>query len=371
LAHYTRCLKLAEQYNGQYEILFLHSNEYGHLVSAAGYETFESLTFNAKEVIEKAKSFDFSWLNYKDIKKIAINQAQVIKLLQPDLVLSDTMPTLKIASEISKVPCHVLMNAYMSKYYDKKRQLSRTHGAYWFLQLFPSHVSSQVTSFFETISMHLVHKPFKKLRDEFDLKYVNNLLSEIEGDQNLICDDPNIFPVNKLPQNYKLLGPILGNSSDCEQQLIKSLNPQIKTITICMGSSGNWDQMKILNDLPKAKYNIIACGSGSDLLNAKHIYSRSWVNLDKILPVTDLFICHAGNGTVYKGIEHRCIMLFSTHHFEQEWNAHRFEATGFGIDISEYKPIEVLNKIESVLEKEQERIPTLEHNFDIDNALWI
>lgn len=370
LAHYVRCIELTKLYKESYEISFLYSPSYNHLVEKAGFKSFNCKTFCGKSVIKKAERFDFSWLNQHDIADISIEQYRAIIQHQPDLVLGDTMPTLKIACELTGVKYRSLLNAYMTNYYQPTRKLSRAHFAYPLFCLLPENFRNKAVSFFEALKMEDVHQPFKLIREELGLQEVDDFLSELEGDENLICDDIDIFKTLGLPSNFEVIGPLVTKNED-QDDVLNEINPSKKTIAVCIGSYGNWKKLKWLESGEYNRYNIVVCGTNAHQLEADHIISKNWINLDIVLPQTSLFICHAGNGTVYKAIEHGCKMLFCTNHFEQEWNAQSFEAAGFGLDISEYAEEEVLAQIETMLEIYEPVTANLKYNLNNHNALWI
>ena len=59
------------------------------------------------------------------------------------------------------------------------------------------------------------------------------------------------------------------------------------------------------------------------------------MNIDEAMKVTNLMICHGGNGTIYYGLRHGVYMLCITSHFEQEWNVHALERIGYGKSVND------------------------------------
>jgi UDP:flavonoid glycosyltransferase YjiC (YdhE family) len=332
LAHYLRCLVLADQYDrDEFEIYFLHSENYSSFIEEHGYQTFSASTFDSTLVMDCAANFDFSWLAHDVIEKVFLAQVAAIKLLNPDLVIGDVAPSLKMAAEYTNVEYHALMNGYMSPYYAKQRRLSKTHPAYSMLQRLPASMSERFTTYGERLSFWNIHIPFKRLRIKYKLRSVSNYLWETQGDQNLICDLPYLFPQHRLPVNYKFIGPLIYRKQRAETAgLLSQLDDAKQTICVCLGSTGNWSGLKFLNDPYFARFNIIAAGDGSRTLSASNIIRRQFINLPEVLERTDLLICHGGNGTINCGIQANAYMLCLTAHFEQEWNVYALEEYGLG-----------------------------------------
>jgi UDP:flavonoid glycosyltransferase YjiC (YdhE family) len=179
-----------------------------------------------------------------------------------------------------------------------------------------------------------IHIPFKKIRKQLNLKTQRTYLDELEGDENLICDRPGLFPQKKLPDNYRIIGPLLYTNSTGEEEVLSKLDRDKKTICVCMGSTGNWAELEFLSDDFFSKFNIMTAGDTNRVITGKRVIKKAFLNLDAVLPACDYFICHGGNGTIYKALAHKIPLFCLPAHFEQEWNAKRIEELGFGKNIN-------------------------------------
>lgn len=331
LSHYLRCIVLARRYP-DYEILFAYSDKYNQFVHKAGFKTFVVEQFNSAEVLENTVKYSFAWLNEKQCSTIFLSQVEAIKHYQPAFVIGDTSPTLKMAAEYANVKYISLLNAYMTCYYAGTKGLSVTHFMYPFLKLFPSGFTNFITTQAEKVVFSYIHGPFKKIRKHYKLKPVKNYLKEQEGDETFICDAPELFPVKHLPDDVKMIGPLLYADDSDEKELINALASHKSTICICMGSSGSIEKLNFLSEPIYQQFNIVVVGlqSNKSGLLGPHIFHKSFANLDKILPLCKLLICHGGNGTIYLGVKHKVYMLCLTNHFEQEWNVVQLEKLKLG-----------------------------------------
>jgi UDP:flavonoid glycosyltransferase YjiC (YdhE family) len=341
LSHYLRCLELADRYSkDEYEILFLHSDEYAGFVKVQNYNTFHCEQFHSAYAMECSGKFSFKWLNEKDIELIYLSQLSAINHLKPDLVIGDVAPCLKMAAESAGVKYVAVMNGYMTRFYSFTRKLSRTHKAYGFLRLLPPEVADKITGFAERQALMRVHRPFNKLRVRYKLKKVEDYLFEIEGDQNLICDLPELFPQENLPANYRFIPPLIYKNAMPEGEWLSRLDKNKPVICVCMGSTGNWEALRFLNHHQYADYTIITAGDSDKVLQGEHIIAREFINLNEVLEHSDLMICHGGNGTIYFGLTKGVFMLCLTSHFEQEWNVQALERLGYGKSADRWKETE-------------------------------
>jgi len=331
LSHYLRCLVLADSYDkNEYNILFLSSSVYDGFVRKNGYQTFNCDQFDSSHVMDCAARFDFSWLNEQRLEDIFLSQVAVIHALKADIVIGDMAPSLKMAAEFTNTKYLCLMNGYMSRYYAITRKVPRAHRARKYLQVLPEILADSITDIAEKITFRLIHAPFKKLRKKYALSVQQDYIAEMEGDSNLICDLPELFPQRRLPANYAYAGPLVYNFGEESMLWLDEIAAGTTMICVSMGSTGDWEKLKFLNDPYYARYTIITAGDVHQVLSAPHIISRNFVNLPKLLHKASLMICHGGNGTIYPALLSNVYMFCVSSHFEQEWNMNALEKKGYG-----------------------------------------
>lgn len=352
LSHYLRCIVLAQKYDpSEYEILFQSSPNYDSYVTKHGFKTFSCEQFDPEYVMKCTAKFDFSWLNQADLERIMLAQVSAIKTHQADLVIGDVAPSLRMAAELTGVKYISLVNSYMTKYYAHTRQLPKTHENYKIVKCLPEPVVKGITSIAEKVTFRKVHQPFKDIRKKYALRKMSDYLSETEGDETLICDFEHLFPQKALPDHYRFIGPLIYDNQTLEGSWLSDIDKEKPVICVCMGSTGNWNALRFLNNEYYKRYTIITAGDKQKLLSAPHIISREFVNLNHVLKKADLLICHGGNGTVYSGIVSGVFMLCLAAHFEQEWNVSALERNGYGKSADEFDEIAWREEINNVIER--------------------
>lgn len=317
--------------------MFLSSCRYNDFVTKHGYEVFEADTFDPDYVMDCTNRFNFDWLNSTALEQILKSQVKVIRELNADVVIGDVAPTLKMAAEITGVFHINLVNGYMTRYYAATRKIPNKHPAAELLNQLPAKVVEVLSNFGEKLAFRKLQAPFNLLRKKFGLKSIKDYLQEMEGQESLICDLPELFPQKMLPQNYRFIGPLSYQYHEADVNWHLGLNLTKPVLCVCMGSTGDWERLRFLNDAYFNRYTIITAGDKNKLLSAPHIVSKDFINLNKVLEISSLMICHGGNGTIYTGIQNQVYMLCLSSHFEQEYNIDAIERMGYGKSAAGFK----------------------------------
>jgi UDP:flavonoid glycosyltransferase YjiC (YdhE family) len=334
-AHYLRCIELCKRMKDEFHIVFAASRRYGRFVSESGFETFDVENFESEEVATSASSFDFSWLNPSNIERVLTSQIRTIAEYKPSVVLGDAAFTLKMAAEKTGVPFVSLVNGYMTPFYGLTRKVSPSHFAYQYSKTIPARVFDSLTRRIEHIMFRRIHAPFRSARSRHKLSRRSYFLQELEGDFNLICDLPSLFPQKKLPAKYEFVGPLFHKGSESEIEIQQFLEADHPKILISMGSTGKNKIVDLFGDATFKDFRIVVSGNGSDSIFGGNILSKSFVNHIAILDKIDVVICHGGNGTIYQALSKGVPALCFPSNFEQEWNIQRVTETGLGARIDE------------------------------------
>ncbi|MDD2634582.1 MAG: glycosyltransferase [Bacteroidales bacterium] len=330
LAHYLRSIELVKKINMDADIVFLKSGKYDNYVKSNGYKLTENTLNTYDTVIEKAESFDFSWINKKSVNQTVEALIDIIKNEKPDYIIGDTYLGLRIAAEHCKTPLISILNAYLTHYYNDLRPVPHTHKAISFKPKVSEKTWNKIVRTVEKMTLRKVHTPFRKIRQKLNLKQYNDLFDEFAGDHNIICDDPDIFPSTNLPNNYKYCGPLLYSCTKQNNKLLNflKLHNSKKTILISMGSTGNTSNVGDLSNSFWQNFNIICTGAIEEK-QTENIYYTDFINFDKVSHFIDLLICHGGNGTIYQAINSKIPTIAIPTIFEQEWNIYRFEKLSY------------------------------------------
>jgi UDP:flavonoid glycosyltransferase YjiC (YdhE family) len=366
MAHYLRCLKLAKYFQPYYDIKFLYSSRYHSFVSKAGFETFECAALDSDKVQKCITAFDFSWLNESDLSYIYNQQIKAINELKPIAVLGDMSPTLKMAAEKTGVVYLSLINGYMSRHYAYVRRMPRSYPLYNFFNLLPANLFNFFAGVGEHLYFHDIHRPFSKIRKRSALSPKHSYMQELEGDINLLCDLPELFPQKNLPSHYHFIPPLYHELSSDTSEILPDIDTNKKTIYVSMGSTGNWNDLAFLNGPGYSMFNIITAGDRDKVIHGSNVFSYDFVNSCSIFSITDLVICHGGNGTVYQALSFGIPVLCKTSHLEQEYNVDGLERLQLGRCINDINDDSSLLHVveEWTQKKEQPQFSSNKNNID-------
>jgi len=345
LAHYLRCLTLAKHLEPYFQIYVAYSQPYATFVQQEGFETFDCPGMDATQVLECVKRFDFSWINTQNLQTSLTNQIAAIERLQPAVVLGDTVPTLCMAAEKTGVPYVSLMNGYMSKYYAGVRKMSWRYPLYPYFKFLPAPLLDYFTQKGEQASFFTIHNPFRQLRQQYGLLKKWRYADELEGDLNLLCDLPALFPQRNLPGHYQIIPPLIYQAPTKTLLPEGKWNPNKQTLFVSMGSTGDWQQAAFLNDPHFQKYNIITAGDKTGVIQGTHVIPVRFANAQQLFPQVDLVLCHGGNGTIYQALQYGIPILCKTAHFEQEWNVQALQQKQLGASLDAVHSLAQLAKI--------------------------
>jgi len=336
LSHYLRSIELAKLIKDDFDVKILHSEKFEKFIKENGFSTFEGFNFDSEKVIKDIKKFSFKWLDKKVIYNLIENHREIIRKYNPAFIISDTLPTIRISAQKENVPHIAILNGYMSKFFSLQRPVPSNHPGNKFRKLIPEETFNRIAKEMEDKMFKKIHKPFSEIREKLKLDKVENYLDELEGDITLICDLPDLFPQNNLPDNFFIIGPIIyrGNSSNKEMNIINLLDKNRKTILITVGSTGDMNFYKILKDKEFKDFNIIFTGTSESFIHQENIIYVDFLNIQSIINHIDLVLTHGGNGSIYQALAGGVPVLCKPNIFEQEWNIHRIVEMGLGEWIS-------------------------------------
>lgn len=351
-SHYLRCVALCKRLEPSFRVEIADSDTYRQFAMDANLSTFNVARFKRDQIKDSAANFNFSWLNEKDLTDIMESQVNLILEKKPRAVLGDTSFTLRMAAEKSATRFISLINGYMTKFYGLWREVPRSHPGFRYSKKVPRRIFEIIAREMEYRSLRAVHEPFRKIREVERLGQMLYLLDELEGDLNLVCDLPDLFPQRKAPQNYRYIGPLFHSDGRKEPEILEFLGDASPNVLLTMGSTGDWKKLSFLEDGIFGKYRFVMSGIGSGEINPPNSISRPFVDHLSILPKIDLVICHGGNGTIYQALSHGIPVLCVPANFECEWNSNRIQANGLGEVIEDHWPRgEIDSKMDSWIKR--------------------
>ncbi len=354
MAHYLRCLSIADALRDEFDIYFIDSKDYADLIIANGFKIIDYQHPEMDEILEKAGAFNFDWINSHSIRTMFEAQLKVIQNYKPKLVFSDTSCSMPMLAEFVNVPLISIMNAYVSNYYADIRPLPYSHRAYKYQFKMKPVIWEKILITAEKASMKFVHRPFARQRKMLNLSKNQWLLDEFEGDFNLLCDLPQLFPTQDLPENFAYIGPVFYNSGQEENELLKWIHSgdNRPLIYLSLGSSGGTVNLDFLKHQNAHNFRFIISGT-KQIPDADNMRYQKFVNFEKIQQHVRLYISHGGNGSIYQALEAGIPLLLIPAFFEQAWNAHRIQKLQLGLVLQPNEMGEIFILIKKLIDREK------------------
>lgn len=342
LAHYTRCLRLAELLPDDYHFVF-QASDYDEVVRRQGFRTFTCQRLPEKDLISHGCREDVMNWPRADLEQVMLAQCAAIERYQPAFIIGDMSPTLSMAAERTSTYFVSVVNAYLSRHYDAPF-------------IMPDCLPNDVPPFYRNrltdregfMAVARSQKEFRFLRRRYGLTKKLNLALELEGDQTWICDTSALHPLRKnLPPEVQEIGPLQFFPRNLPDHESGKTRPGRKTILVTMGSSGNYEWLWKLEADCFSKYDFLVCGRTSDRALPDHVRYVPFADLNNLMRRSSLLICHGGNGSLYQALAAGKPALCVPSFFEQRFNADCIVKNGWGeILTGEPAPQALLNAID-------------------------
>lgn len=349
-SHYLRSIFLAEAVKDDFEIYFASSMDpkANQLVRDRGFKVVECKTIDAARMVKMENKMDHSWMDQQELEPIFLDQVRVLKELKPDMVISDFAITLGMAAEYTQTTCYSLIIGHLSQYSRMNRKAPEFHPAIRAMKAVrcPQWLLDFLTRIGEKMELRAMHKGIKKIRKKYRLSAREDYFDELRSEFNLITDIEDFSPMKNLPGNYSYIGPIFHQQDDLEEDIIARLDPGKSTILISLGTFLKSDALyAIFNDPLFREFNVVLAGSPG-IPMAPEVLHKGFVNLNALLPRTDVLICHGGDATVYQSLSHGVPLLGLAFQGEQAWSLQRVALVNFGEELHmPLSPRDVYDKV--------------------------
>jgi UDP:flavonoid glycosyltransferase YjiC (YdhE family) len=255
--------------------------------------------------------------------------------VEPDLVVGDMRWTLKISSDVARVPYVSIQNAFWTRYRSVPFPAIDSHPATRWL---PRRASRRLLSRLERPATIWVARAYREMRRRhgLDPHAARDLYALMEGDLNLVADIPEYATTSALPAGFHYVGPILWNMEwpdTGEPAWFRGLDPDRPMVYVTGGSSGHAGLLReaalALQDSP---YQVVMTTAGRRhaISECENITVVDFAPGGRVMERADVVLCHGGNGTINQAIMSGRPVVGIARHVEQALHLDRVEAMGFG-----------------------------------------
>ncbi|MCA9496937.1 MAG: hypothetical protein KC589_08375 [Nanoarchaeota archaeon] len=339
VAHVSRTLEIAKELKKRgHNIIFGGGGEYLKIIKNEKFTLYE-LAFTTQEENKIGMVEGKYELFYKGIEKWIYEDINLIKKINPDILIVDNRLSSFSAAEILKIPIINIANIHITDYkkipFNNVGNLINNNN---FVLKLINNFELMCESF---LFNKIVTKELNKTRLKMGLKEKSGFSNEM-GDIILFPDIPEFNPSKKLPSNCYYIGPLIWHNKLKKPSFMPKLDKNKKIIYLTMGSEGLESILDVIKDLDQNKFQLIITTSSDKLIETKlpkWIFIEKYINTDYILPYCDLVITHGGNGTIYQALASGVPILGLANHNEQFYNINRAIdcKVGLGIKLKSIK----------------------------------
>lgn len=260
-----------------------------------------------------------------------------IDQIQPDMILSDFRFSLLISARLKKIPLMTISNIIWSL----SSKFSQRVPDLVYNRWFGLEISQFIFRCIRPMLFFLLAYSFNRVAKKYGTPRVKNLMDLFSsGDYVFYADIPNLVDLNPLPQNYKIIGPILPHFSlSNEMRNENAVSEKVKTrqkIIIALGSSGPQqlveELLESIKDLPLQIY-ISSSGKNLNIEENEHVHVSPYLILDKELLDTDLVIANGGSPMGYSCLSQGVPFIGITSNMDQCTFTKAIEAKGVAHEI--------------------------------------
>lgn len=265
-------------------------------------------------------------------------EIDAISKYSPDLILGDFRLTVGISSTLCKIPFVSILNGYWTNYYSEKHSAPESM---LITELLGNQLSSLLFPRLRSLFLKWAVRPFNKECLRRGLKPYRNLFDVMSSRElNLICDLPEFTPLRMAPPHFHFVGPIIWEPNINPPYWLDKLDRERPVIYFSMGSTG-FDKYfrKAVEIFSDTHYQILFTTGGMNLPNRRpaNFFIEEYAPGIKLMEVSDILICHGGNGTIYQALSRGVPIIGIPTMHDQWFNMERVEALDVGIKLSEKK----------------------------------
>lgn len=352
LSHISRSLQIGRALRHQGHLIeFSCTGQFVPLIEKEGFSVLPIYTKDPGKGLARARKSGSSY-DDETVRTYVEAETKLIDERAPDVVVGDFRLPLSISTEICRVPYVSILNGYWTNYY------TASHSAPSSMQIVSvlgQSVADLFFPFLRRMFLKIAAKPFNKERRRRGLAPIKNLFEVMQSnDLNLIVDIPSYTPQYNLPPHFHFVGPIVWEPNLPEPEWLKKLDRARPIIYFTMGSTGFTDFFNVALDLfADAEFQVLFTGGGMDLPEDRpaNFFVEEYAPGLKIMEMSDLVVCHGGNGTIYQALSRGVPIVGIPTMHDQWFNMERVEDLGVGLklDKKKFMPSHLAEAVEKIL----------------------
>ncbi len=270
------------------------------------------------------------------IDSIVDDELKVISEVSPVFVMGDFSLTTAISSKIAGIPYISVVNGYMTDYFNPVDAMisSKRHPL-------KHRIASVLGSGIHFVKKRSLSMEFRKVARSRGINDLVSLYDFLRGDLTLIADLPEFCPLQKLPKDFRFIGPVIwegGHSEDIDS--LNQLKKSGRIIYVTTGNTGNETLIELALKAFGGKQSwqlVVTSGAYIDpgrFPKVENVVMKQFIPGSEVLKRCDVVIHCGGNGTTYQAMSHGVPAVVIPFNSDQKINAWLIKKNGVGIPLS-------------------------------------
>lgn len=302
LAQVVRLVALGQALDGRFDVHFATSHFDPLIFDGMNFVQHELLSLPKRQLV-RAMERGQRLFEFADLRRYFDFDLELLKRVQPDLVVGDFRLSLSTAAEVHGVHCGTLINAYWSRYVAEPRFPVPDHPIV-------SVVGERLARTFFPMALPFAFNrfcaPLNQLRSKLGLSRLRGMQAALtHGDSTLYADHPQLVPLRGPPASHVFLGPILWSPDVALPAPLGSGRPARPLVYVTLGSSGRMSAASaIVEALSELDVDVVLATAGRSAPEElpSNVHCTDFVAGDRVAAEASVVVCNGGSTTGYQAL---------------------------------------------------------------------
>lgn len=343
LAETTRTLEVAKACHHRFDVQFAsYGGQFEPFIEDAGFALTKLLPrLNSKKIehlykVDQGEKLG-SFFSLEETRERVKNEATLLQNLRPLAAITGFNTTITISCRVAKIPLVWLIQST----WDIEAMIDQGLGSYMddlerpLIRHLPDTVLQWLTKIAVVYFSKAILKPLNTVAQNYQVQPLKTIYELWQGDYNLLAEPDNFSGLEKLPQSYYYIGPLIANlDKEIPQWVLEWMNQNKPLVYFAMGSSGRPSVIKaIVEGFRDQPFNVISPmqrkTEGLKINVPPNVLLTDWLPALEVNRLADIAVIHGGIGTVMTAALAGKPVVGVGMMYEQEYNLDCLVRKGF------------------------------------------
>ncbi|MFP4576287.1 MAG: glycosyltransferase [Coleofasciculus sp.] len=343
LAETTRTLEVAKACRHRFDVYFAsYGGQFEPLIEDAGFALTKLSPRLTPQKIEHLYQIDQgeklgSFFSLTETRERVKNEIAFLQNLRPLAAITGFNTTVTISRRVAKIPLVWLTQST----WDMEAIIDQGLGSYMddlerpLIRHLPETVLQWLTKRAVAYFSRAILKPLNTVAQDYQVQPLKDIYELWQGDYNLLAEPDDFSGLEKLPQSYYYIGPLIANlDKEIPQAVLEWVNQDKPLVYFSMGSSGRPSVIKaIVEGFREQPFNVISPmqrkTEGLNINVPVNVLLTDWLPALPVNRLADIAVIHGGIGTVMTAALAGKPVVGVGMMYEQEYNLDCLVRKGF------------------------------------------